>query len=70
MWLSILAELSGALLVLGMTGTLTPLVPVLAACVMATVVPTAIGSAPIYDTLRERMEQAHARTSMPGEVPR
>ena len=51
------APFTGALLVLGMTGTLTPLLPVLAACVGATIVPFALGSAPIYDTLRERMEQ-------------
>jgi CIC family chloride channel protein len=43
------------LLVLGMTGTVTPIIPVLAACVSATIVPSLLGSAPIYDTLRERM---------------
>jgi chloride channel protein, CIC family len=51
------APFTGALLVLGMTGTLTPLLPVLAACVAATIVPFALGSVPIYDTLRERIEQ-------------
>ena len=64
------APFTGALLVLGMTGTLTPLAPVLAACVVATIVPTALGSAPIYDTLRERMEHAPARISMPGKAAR
>jgi len=50
------APFTGALLVLGMTGTIEPLLPVLAASIAATIVPTALGSAPIYDTLRERME--------------
>ena len=51
------APLTGTLLVLGMTGTIMPMLPVLAACLTATIVPTALGSAPIYDTLRERMER-------------
>jgi chloride channel protein, CIC family len=50
------APLTGILLVLGMTGTIEPLVPMVAACLMATIVPFAVGSPPIYDTLRERME--------------
>ena len=56
------APFTGTLLVLGMTGTLTPLLPVLVACVAATIVPFALGSAPIYDTLRARMEQRRPRT--------
>lgn len=52
------APFTGALLALGMTGTITPVLPMLAACVAATVVPAALGSAPIYDTLRERMERS------------
>jgi CIC family chloride channel protein len=51
------APFTGALLVLGMTGTIEPLLPVLAASIAATIVPTTLGSAPIYDTLRERMER-------------
>ncbi|MCA9880655.1 MAG: ClC family H(+)/Cl(-) exchange transporter [Thermomicrobiales bacterium] len=46
---------TGTLLVLGMTGTATPLIPILAACVAATIVPYALGNDPIYDTLRARM---------------
>jgi CIC family chloride channel protein len=57
------APFTGALLVLGMTGTLTPALPVFAACVAATIVPAALGSAPIYDTLRERMEHPSAPSS-------
>jgi chloride channel protein, CIC family len=49
------APLTGIVLVLGMTGTATPIIPALAACVGATIVPSLLGSAPIYDTLRERM---------------
>ena len=56
------APFTGTLLVLGMTGTLTPLLPVLVACVAATIVPFALASAPIYDTLRARMEQRRPRT--------
>jgi CIC family chloride channel protein len=52
------APFTGALLALGMTGTITPVLPMLAACVAATVVPAALGSTPIYDTLRERMERS------------
>lgn len=51
------APFTGSLLVLGMTGTLTPLLPVMAASLVATIVPTALGSVPIYDTLRERMKR-------------
>jgi CIC family chloride channel protein len=49
------APFTGVLLVLGMTGTMTPLLPILAANVAATIVPYALGNAPIYDTLRARM---------------
>ena len=49
------APLTGTLLVLGMTGTIVPLIPVLGASLSATIVPFLLGSAPIYDTLRERM---------------
>lgn len=58
------APLTGAVLVLGMTGTIEPLLPVLVSSIGATVVPALLGSAPIYDTLRERMlhpDQAKSR---------
>jgi CIC family chloride channel protein len=54
------APFTGALLVLGMTGTMTPLLPILAASVAATIVPYALGNAPIYDTLRARMPLRNA----------
>ena len=56
------APFTGALLVLGMTGTMTPLLPILAASVAATIVPYALGNAPIYDTLRARMPHPNAPT--------
>ena len=40
------APFTGALLVLGMTGTMTPLLPILAASVAATIVPYTLGNAP------------------------
>lgn len=61
------APLTGTLLVLGMTGTATPLLPMLAACAAAIVVTAALGSAPIYDTLRERMERGWSHPAVgPG----
>ena len=54
------APFTGVLLVLGMTGALSPMLPMLAASVTATIVPFALGNAPIYDTLRERMPHASA----------
>lgn len=52
------APLTGIALVLGMTGTVTPMLPVIAASLAATIVPALLGSAPIYDTLRERMRRS------------
>lgn len=60
------APFTGVLLVLGMTGTMTPLVPIMAASVAATIVPYALGNAPIYDTLRARMPRTN---TTPGPVP-
>lgn len=59
------APFTGTLLVLGMTGTMTPLLPILAACVAATVVPYALGNAPIYDTLRARMPRSATNIPLP-----
>jgi chloride channel protein, CIC family len=60
------SPLTGIVLVLGMTGTVTPILPVVAASLAAMIVPTLLGSAPIYDTLRERMEDSGNRQSRPG----
>jgi CIC family chloride channel protein len=62
------APFTGLLLVLGMTGTITPLVPILAANVAATIVPYALGNAPIYDTLRARMPHLQVQASPTPEA--
>jgi CIC family chloride channel protein len=49
------APLTGIILIAEMTATTTLMVPMLAACFAATAVATALGSEPIYDTLRTRM---------------
>ncbi len=49
------APLTGMVLVIEMTNSTTLMVPMMAACLTATLVPTLLGSQPIYDTLRERM---------------
>ena len=47
------APLTGMLLVCEMTGNATMLLPMLGACFLAMLVPTLLGNAPIYDSLRE-----------------
>ncbi|HEV8003553.1 MAG TPA: H(+)/Cl(-) exchange transporter ClcA [Planctomycetaceae bacterium] len=47
------APLTGIILVTEMTGNFTLLLPMLAACFAAMLVPTLLGNAPIYDSLRE-----------------
>ncbi|MFT4037671.1 MAG: chloride channel protein [Thermomicrobiales bacterium] len=63
------APFTGALVVLGMTGTMTPLIPILAASVAATIVPQMLGNAPIYDTLRARMPHLAAPETTPPPAP-
>ena len=48
------APLTGIVLVIEMTGSFTLLLPMLAACFAAMLVPTLLGDPPIYDSLRER----------------
>ena len=48
------APLTGIVLTLEMTANVTLLLPMLAACFVAMVIPTLMGNAPIYDSLRER----------------
>jgi CIC family chloride channel protein len=48
------APVTGIVLVAEMTASFTLLLPMLGACFAAMVVPTMLGNAPIYDTLRER----------------
>jgi CIC family chloride channel protein len=48
------APVTGIVLVMEMTASFTLLLPMLGACFAAMAVPTLLGNAPIYDTLRER----------------
>jgi CIC family chloride channel protein len=48
------APLTGIILVMEMTASLTLLLPMLGSCFAAMVVPTLLANAPIYDSLRER----------------
>jgi CIC family chloride channel protein len=45
---------TGIVLVTEMTGSVILLLPMLGACFAAMLVPTLLGNAPIYDTLRQR----------------
>ena len=47
------APLTGIVLAVEMTATVTLLLPMLAACFVAMLVPTLLRDAPIYDSLRE-----------------
>lgn len=49
------APLTGLILITEMTANTTLLLPMLAACLSASIVPPLLGSAPIYDTLRQRL---------------
>jgi CIC family chloride channel protein len=48
------APITGIVLVLEMTASFTMFLPMLGACFTAMLVPTLLGNAPIYDSLRER----------------
>lgn len=49
------APLTGIVLVTEMTGAVTMLLPMLAACFVAMLAPTLLRNAPLYDSLRERL---------------
>jgi CIC family chloride channel protein len=51
------APLTGIVLVTEMTGSVTLLLPMLGACAIAMLVPTLLGDAPVYESLRERTLQ-------------
>ncbi len=55
------APLTGMVLVSEMTGSVTPLHPMLGACAMALLVPTLLGDPPIYDSLRESLLRGEGR---------
>jgi chloride channel protein, CIC family len=52
------APVTGIILVTEMTGGFTLLLPLLGASFAAMLVPTLLGNAPIYDSLRERTLQS------------
>jgi CIC family chloride channel protein len=56
------APLTGIALIIEMTASFTLLLPMLGACFAAMLVPTVLGNAPIYDSLRERPAPAPAGT--------
>jgi CIC family chloride channel protein len=49
------APLTGIVLVTEMTGNVTMLLPILAACFAAMIAPALLGNAPIYESLRDRI---------------
>jgi hypothetical protein len=56
------APLTGIVLVIEMTASVTMLLPMLGACFVAMLVPTLLRDAPVYDSLRElilRREKGH-----------
>jgi len=63
------APVTGIMLVIEMTGGFTMLLPMIAACFAAMLVPNLLQGAPIYDSLRERLfrlEKAEAATRAEG----
>ena len=48
------APVTGIVLVIEMTASFTMLLPMLAACFAAMLIPNLLGTPPIYDSLRER----------------
>lgn len=48
------APITGIVLIVEMTTGFTMLLPMLMACFVAMLIPTVLGNAPIYDSLRER----------------
>jgi chloride channel protein, CIC family len=51
------APITGIVLTIEMTSSFTMLLPMLAACFTAMAVPTLLGDAPIYDSLRQRLSR-------------
>jgi CIC family chloride channel protein len=60
------APVTGIALVIEMTASFTMLLPMLAACFAAMLVPNLLGSAPIYESLRQRTARA---AGAPPEMP-
>jgi chloride channel protein, CIC family len=56
------APLTGIILIIEMTNGFTLLLPMLAACFAAMLLPTLIGNEPIYESLRRRLLRQHLNT--------
>jgi chloride channel protein, CIC family len=63
------APVTGIVLVIEMTASFTMLLPMMAACFTAMLVPNLIGTAPIYDSLRERTLRLQQTTIRPADAP-
>jgi CIC family chloride channel protein len=63
------APVTGIVLVIEMTASFTMLLPMIAACFTAMLVPNLIGTAPIYDSLRERMLRLQETTIRSADAP-
>jgi CIC family chloride channel protein len=55
------APITGIVLIIEMTASFTMLPPMLGACFVAMLVPTVLGNAPIYDSMRERAQPGEQR---------
>lgn len=63
------APVTGIVLVIEMTASFTMLLPMIAACFTAMLVPSLIGIAPIYDSLRERTLRVQQTTIRTAAAP-
>ena len=63
------APLTGIVLTAEMTGSVSLILPMMAASVVAMLIPTLLGSAPIYDSLRERILTRSAETPAKDDPP-
>jgi CIC family chloride channel protein len=63
------APVTGIVLVIEMTASFTMLLPMIAACFTAMLVPNLIGTAPIYDSLRERTLRLQKTTIRSADAP-
>jgi CIC family chloride channel protein len=63
------APVTGIVLVIEMTASFTMLLPMIAACFTAMLVPNLIGTAPIYDSLRERTLRLQQTTIRSADAP-
>jgi CIC family chloride channel protein len=55
------APVTGIVLIIEMTGSFTMLLPMLGACFVTMLIPTLLGNAPIYDSLREHAQPGEQR---------